>query len=206
MSVLTLAEVKSHLRLTTTANDTVLPSFISAAESGIVARVGPLAPTAAVETHDGGGIMIRLLTRPVISVASVFESYGTTNRVLTEQPLDGSGGFSAYGYTIEKAEGVVERRISGIAGAFAPGRRNITVSYTAGWASDGTSATLPADLAEAVKEQVRHLWSDSQRGPTARPGSPEEEEAAPGVRGAFMASLSPVVEQLIAAFDDIGIG
>lgn len=199
MSVLTLAEVQEYLNDTAAADATELTKFIARGEAAIANRVGPLAPTATTETHDGGGVMIRTLTRPVISISSLTESYGTTNRTLTEQPLDGSGGFSAYGYTIEKAEGVIERRISGIAGAFAPGRRNITVSYTAGWSTDGTSATLPPDLTDLILAHIKDRWK-SQRGGGVRPGAGQQ--AGPPALDRF----SPYVEELIVAFADYGIG
>lgn len=197
MSVLTLAEVKEYLNISATTSDTELGKFITRGEAAIANRVGALAPSAQTEAYDGGGSLIKLLCVPVISVASVTESYGPTNRTLAEQPLDGTGGFSAYGYTLEKATGVLTRRISGIAGAFAPGRRNVTVTYTAGWSTDGTSATLPGDLTDAILAHIKDRWK-SQLGGSARGG--QVGEPPPADR------FSPYVEELLVPFESFGIG
>lgn len=199
MSVLTLAEVQEYLNDSASADATELQKFITRGEAAIVNRVGALAPTATVEAYDGGGCLIKLLCVPVITVTSVFESYGPTNRALTEQPLDGSGGFSAYGYTLDKPTGALTRRISGVAGSFAPGRRNVTVSYTAGWSTDGTSATLPADLAELTLAHIKDRWK-SQRGGGLRPGAGQQDGPPSADR------FSPYVEELIVPFSQYGIG
>ena len=203
-NVLTRAEVKTHLNIATTDTtyDTELDSFTARAESAIANRVGPLAPTTGTESHDGGTHIVRTLYRPIQTITSITESYGAYNRTLTEQPLDGSNGFNAYGYTVDRTDGVVVRRVSGVAAPFAIGRRNVTVAYTYGWSTDGTSTTLPADLDLAVLELIRAWWEASQRGGTVAPGRSGGTASAASVPADFPAG----VEQLLQPFDDYGIG
>lgn len=201
MSVLTRAEVKAHLVISANAHDAQIDVFTARGEAAVVSRVGPLIPTTKTESHDGGAVLIKSLFRPIQSIGALAESYGTYYRTLAEQPLDGSGGFSAYGYTVDKEDGVIYRRISGVAGPFAAGRRNVTLTYTYGWSTDSTSATLPGDLTLAILEVIRALWEDSQRGGNVAPGRDAEPDSTPGALDTF----PPDVERLLQPFEDHGI-
>lgn len=163
MSLLTLASVKPHLKIDQSTDDTVLQDKLDAAEAFVSRETngaGALASSAVSESHDGGAWLVRTLCRPVLAVTSINESYGTYNRTLTEQPLNGSNGFDAYGYTIDKDTGVIERRVSGAAASFAGGRRNIVVVYTTGYA---TAVALGQDLTDAVRLMTQHFYA-TQRG------------------------------------------
>jgi hypothetical protein len=127
---------------------------------------GPILSVAKDEWHDGGSRTVRLLYAPIISVATVVESYGNFTRTLTAQPLDGSS-FDAYGYTVDLVDGLLHRRYSGREGDFQSGRRNVHVTYTAG------RTTIPPNITYATRRLVRHLWQQEQQGFRPDFGSPE---------------------------------
>ena len=175
MSVVSLADVKTHLNMTGTANDTELQRFIDVAEAAIGNRVGPLSPTSVTEVHNGGSGTIVLRQPVAASVTSITYTDGAAGAGYT---LDGSTGIVYYGDNY---------------GAFPGGPRNVTVTYIAGW------TTLPADLAHAVKELVRELW-ETQRGSNqgARPGFTDTEDPDFGTGG--LPLFPPRVAQLIAPY------
>lgn len=197
MGFLDLTKVKRHLNVTSPGLNDEVQAMMDAAEAVITRIVGPVTVTAQDEYHDGGGQIIRLLCAPVTAVTLVSESYGSYIRTLTEQPLDGSS-FDAYGYTIDLAEGVLTRRVSGAAGVFPSGRRNVHVTYSAGW------ATPPADLLMAGQELTRHLWSTQRGSGVQRPGSKASEQMSNTLPGATYA-LPIRVEQLLRPYASIGI-
>lgn len=179
MSVVSLPDVKTHLQMTTTANDTELQRFINAAEKAISARVGSLSAVEVVEKHDGGTTRLVLNKTPAISLTSAAYADGTTITV-TDLDLDTATGIVHWGY--------------GKAGRFAGGSRFVTITYQSGW------STLPDDLVHAVKELTRHLW-DTQRGNnSARPGFADE----PPVPGAF-SSWPTRVQELVEPYLSPGI-
>lgn len=177
MSAVSIADVKTHLNMSSIANDGELQRFIDAAETAIGHRVGPLTPVEVTETLDGGRDCLILRNPRAVSLTSVTSADGTTT-TLTDFDLDTSTGIVYWRY--------------GTAGSFTYGRRNVTVTYLAGW------DPLPADLAHAVKELVRHLW-ETQRGAStgARPGFADDDTAT--VAGAF--SSWPVrVQELLEPY------
>lgn len=157
MAVLTLADAKAHLNITTTTHDAELTSLISSAEAAIAQRVGPLEPTD-VTSRVSGRVALILPVYPVLSLTSIKTSSGFTLPVTD--------------YTINLATGEVVH-ISGLAFTASP---YYTVAYKAGRAA----GALPADILLADKELVRHLW-ESQRGASRAAVSPMgESAAAPG--------------------------
>lgn len=158
-----LAEARASLGLPAgaTANDEVLRSKLTAATPVMEDIVGPVLPATFDDWLDGGATTVRVLNYPLISVTSVQESYGNFTRTLTAQPLDGPG-FDAYGYTVDLAAGILQRRTSGRVGEFAAGRRNVHVTYQAG------RTVTPANIIEATLRLVRHLYQEEQQG-FARP-------------------------------------
>lgn len=168
--IISLAQARDAIGLpvTNTAKDESLRMFLDAAVPIMEDIVGPIVSRSCDEYHDGGALAVRLLQYPVLAVSLVTESYGAGyNRTLTEQPLNGSG-FDAFGYTLDKTDGRLIRRVSGHESVFAPGRRNVHVTYTA-----GRTTPLNGNLLLATRRLVRHLWQSEQQG--ARPdfGSPE---------------------------------
>lgn len=154
MSVLTLAQAKTHLNITVNTYDTELQAFIDTAEAVLAQHCGPLEATSFTERIDGGVGTLVLRRSPVIELTSVTPYLGSA-LTLTDLYLDTTTGLVTYnsgaGFT---------------AGYY-------TVVYSAGRSS------CPADLLMAVKELVRHLWQ-TQRGGASRPGSQPLETALPG--------------------------
>ena len=177
MSVVTLAQVKTHLNLTVSTHDGELQGLIDAAEAAIGERVGPLVATVETARVRGCHTALMLPAIPAVSLTSVTPVGGGA---LTLDDLHLSG-----------ASGVV-RWESG--GAFSATWYDVV--YTSG------RAECPNDLKLAVKELVRHIWM-TQRGATVRPGSAQSEAAANTLPGA--AYIFPFrVEQLIAPHEQPG--
>lgn len=171
MAVITLADAKAHLGITTTNHDAELPAFIATAEAIIVNEVGPISPVLVQSRVVGGSQSLILPHSFVQSVTSISDPYGYATA-----PAD----------TYVTTSGVVTRNDGGYFGA-----RHYVVSYIAG------HSPIPTALTHAVKEQLRHLWR-TQRGTGRRSGqgNPEADAMmmpAPG-------SLPLSVEQLIAPY------
>lgn len=158
MSVLQIADARKHLNISGTSQDTELQAIIDAAEAAIVMRVGPLVSTPVTFRAKGGGKGLLLTVTPALSLTSV-TPVGGTALTLADLYLDERAGLVTYN-----------------SGAFFTASA-YDVAYAAG------RTTTPADLLNAVKELVRHLWM-SQRGPTRRPGSPPSDAAANTLPGA----------------------
>jgi hypothetical protein len=167
--IISLAQARSSLRIPAgqTVDDEDLRELIAAATVIMEDLCGPIVSRACDETHDGGYLTVRLLQAPAISVTSVKESYGAGyTRTLTAQPLDGAT-FDAFGYTVDLTDGILTRRMSGIAGPFMNGRRNIHVTYTA-----GRSIVRP-NLIRATRRLVRFLWQQEMQGQRPNGQAPE---------------------------------
>ena len=168
--IISLAEARSSLRLPAgqTVDDEDLRSLIGAATVVMEDLCGPIVSRACDETHDGGHLTVRLLQAPIISVTAVKESYGAGyTRALTEQALDGAT-FDAFGYTVDKDDGVLTRRMSGVAGPFMNGRRNIHVTYTAG------RSVVRSNLIRATRRLVRFMWQQEMQGQRPNGQAPEQ--------------------------------
>jgi uncharacterized phiE125 gp8 family phage protein len=136
--MVSLSEVKAHLRITRTNDDEVLRSLILTASSlaegpegtGKVWRRRVITN----EKHSGGGYSIPLNLRPVQSITAI--------------TIDGVAGVVA-DYDVE------DWRItstSGLAIGNSTRRSNVLVSYIVG------TSSIPSPLRDAVKELVRHLY------------------------------------------------
>ena len=193
--VVSLDEAKAFLNITVATFDGELTGFITAASRMWINRVGPVSSSVFTEWYDGGVPQIALRQVPVLSVTSVVESYGSTTRyVLTEQPLNSGGSMSAWGYTVDLSTGLLTRRATGVAVAFAIGRRNVEVVYTAGYAA------APADIKHAVLLLIMHLWQ-TQRGGSRRPGQGGTDDWRPD----FAFSWPSRVEEIAAGYRVPGI-
>lgn len=168
MSLVTLADAKDFLNITTSTHDTRLQRYVDAASSMIAKRVGPVNPVSVSEVHDGGGTFVMLRQPPVLSVTTLVEYIGLQPYTLTLQPLGSTT--SMWGYSLSKAEGKLVRRGStGDPIPFQGGRQSVAVTYLAGVDID------PA-VYLAVLEDIRGLWSQTQNGPGQNPYASEQQD------------------------------
>ena len=190
--IISLAQARNAIRAlpSQTADDEDLRLVIAAATGPMEDICGPIIARNCDEWHDGGGTMIRLLQAPAISITTVTESYGAGYfRTLTQQDLD-AGSFDAFGYTVDLADAILTRRISGAAGRFADGRRNVHVTYVAG------RATIPPNIIRATRRLVRWLWQTEMQG-ISRPTSGQAVEATSTTPSGYR--VPPSVIELCAA-------
>lgn len=178
MSVVSLADVKTHLNLTVATHDGELQQLIDSAEAAIGERVGPLASTATTARVRGGGLALVLPVSPAVSLTSVTPA-DSTALALSDLYLNEAAAVVTY-----------ESGASFTA-------RHYDVVYQAGRAS------CPDDLRLAVKELARHLWM-TQRGSAPRPGGgPLSDSVSNTLPGA--AYVFPFrVEQLLAPHEQAG--
>lgn len=146
MSVVLLAEVKTHLNMSASTSDAEIQDFIDSAEAEVEMKCGPLTSVAKTERlKSSGGAFLTLRHTPVVSLTSITPVSGTAYDVAL--------------FETDLSAGVVEWR-SGA--AFAAGW--YVVVYQAG------RATVPKDLKLAIMELLRDNWR-SQRGGSARPAA-----------------------------------
>ena len=164
VDIVSLAQAKTFMNMSSSANDEQLAQFITAASTMWNRKVGPVAGSPSFdEWYDGGNPTITLRQTPVVTVTSVVEAWTTSFvRTLTQQAPD-SGSGSAYDYSIDLTSGLLTRRAMGFAVSFAGGLKNIHVVYTAGY------STTPPDIQHAILLLVAHLW-ETQRGRMIVPG------------------------------------
>lgn len=182
VDVVTLAEAQAYLNITVSTYDFELAGFITAASRLWTQRVGPVNSTAYDETYDGGRTRIVLRRAPVLTVTSVVESWGAISYTLTES-------YGTWSYSLDHSTGLLTRRTMGTAVPFAPGQRNVEVSYTAGY------ATPPADIKHAVLLLILHLW-ETQRGGARRIGQGGTDDWRPD----FAFSWPSRVEAIAASY------
>ena len=163
VDLITLQDAKDFLNITDPVSDTELATFITAASQMWVSRGLPGNVTSTIdEWYDGGSPRISLRHTPVASVTAVVETIGTIAYTLTQ--VDPGTSASAWAYSVDLTTGLLVRRAAGIATAFYRGVHNVHVTYTAGM------AVVPADIQQAIKLLVKHLWT-TQRGGARRPGT-----------------------------------
>lgn len=153
MSLLDLqTDVKPHLKIDQSTDDTVLQAKLDAAEAYVSRQTGgegALVATAVTERVDGYRPTLSLRRRPVISVTSVTDAAGNTLNVAA---LDVDEERGRIGY-------------NAIAPVVFP-MPWYSVVYQSGYAN---AAALPQELAEAVRLMTQHFYT-TQRG-TGRKGT-----------------------------------
>lgn len=156
--VVSLAEVKAHLNITTTSNDDELRGVIAAAQDAAENYTGRVfGRRTFTETHDGGRRTIALRRHPLVAVATVTQD-GVT--------------LSSGEWIVDVTGGVLHRADYGYWSGQDP--QNIVVTYTAGYAIQSAAER------QGVLEMVRHLW-ETQRGSLAT--FPRGDDYAPTVPG-----------------------
>lgn len=172
-----IEELKQHLNLTdedVATEGEELRRFLASASQTVENLIGPVSRRTVVETHYGAcGPLLVLRQRPVLSVTSMSDVYGSTY-VSTDWDLNSDTGILRVAY----------------AGSFSQWSGDVTVTYVAGRES------VPSDVQEAVAELVRDSRSASQAGGGGRAfGQPEGEAAftagRPAVPPYVLSKLEP---------------
>lgn len=176
LGIVSLADVKAHLNITSTTNDEELRRFIDAATDFIESRIGPVVRrsiTATVFPQSG----LLFLTPPVVSLTTMTYAYGYSGSVdVTGVYLDGYAGVvrPAYGTTFAYP---------------------VTVTYVGG------RAIVPALIQQAALDYVKWSW-ETQRGSTPLPlpgGVNDFEVATPAtVPYRILQALEPYVSPVVA--------
>lgn len=178
MSLVPLPDVKSHLNITSPADDTELQAMLDAAESAICRRLGgtgTLAATSVTQRAPGRTPALVLNYLPVVSLTSVT---GVYSGALTPGDLD-----------FDATDGLVYWLPQSSPVTFVD--PYYTVVYQTGYAN---LAALPDDLVLAVKEQVDHLWTSQRGSGQSRPGTRPTE---PIQFASQVGALPPRVQELI---------
>lgn len=172
MAIVTLAEVKTHLNITSSTNDTELGQFSTRAEAAMIRRVREVEPTSKTVRVDGGGRRGLCLPtgQAIASVTSVTPVGGAALDMAT--------------LFVKASSGVIEYNLGGCFTA-----RAYDVAYMAGF------TVTPEDLKLATLELVRHFW-ETQRGGSVRPGSRPSESLSNTIPGAAHALPFRVTELL----------
>ncbi len=166
--ILTTAQAKDALKIpaASTADDTAVGEVLAAAQAQVEKVTGPLASTAVTDdVAVTWNGSTALTTPPVISVTTV-----------ASIPA---------GSTVDVSTLTVTE--SGVLSGLPPGLWRVT--YQAGW------TTVPAEVREAVIEELTRLWNN-RRGPGRRVGGPDSE--------VVMAGASERVEELLEGYDTAG--
>lgn len=172
-ALVSMAEVKSLLNIASSdiSRDEELRGVIAGVTPVIESFTGPIIQRVEDQWYDGGSPIIMLTKAPVVSVASVTETFGANViRTLIYQPLDGITPVDAFGYTLDMKSGALIRRVSGVAAPFAAGRRNVHVVHTVG------RSDVPFNVQEATKELVRVNWQPKRGASWA--GGPLQQQAS----------------------------
>lgn len=161
LDVLSLAEAKAALNITSTSQDTELAGYITTVSRQLDELVGPVVQRSITsESRDGGCRSIDLFWRPVVSVEAVVEYNGTAGITLTSESHTSQAGNQ---YLIDLAKGVLRRRTGGGDSWFPRGRQNVVVTYTAG---RYTSASVDEQFKKAATLMLTNLWRNEQGGGT----------------------------------------
>ena len=145
----TLANCKSWLKLTAaqTTDDTILSRLISASSALLQSWLNRnILAQVYTEVLDGqGNNQIVFANYPVTAVASL-----SIDKIIIPASIDGGVLQAGYGFDDGRlwVIGYQFTRNSGYANDFTRGRGNVTVSYTAGY------ATVPLDIEQACIEMV----------------------------------------------------
>jgi uncharacterized phiE125 gp8 family phage protein len=167
-----LAETKTHLNETDTANDAEIQGFINAACAAIEyikGHINPVTFAAAVFDADECGVVI-LPELPVESITTVTHYLGGGNTDVVP-PAD-------------RLYGVAGWTWDGSAKLTVPGWRwTVAVTYSAGYAN---VADVPPNYRLAALDLTQHLWERSQLNASGgRPGIDIEAETIPGIANAM---------------------
>ena len=151
-AIISMAEAKAHLDITSTGDDDELRNFLMCATELVESKVGPCVTRTYTDRVHEGPWQLVLNRRPVISVQSVTSTWATGPTWTTAQ------------LKVDTEAGIVELLYPW---PFMWGPWDVT--FTAG------RAIIPERFLQAAKEQLRHLW-ETQRGSAQAPPLAGEEQ------------------------------
>jgi len=143
-----LADVKTYLGITDTNSDAVLTSLVTNASAMVEQFCNRVfAQASYTETRNGNErVQLCLKNTPVTAVASV---------TINDTPVLPAVGATGTGYVFDDIS--IYLRQGGYQSAFIRGMQNVTVVYTAGF------ATIPMDVAQACIELVAQKYAKRNR-------------------------------------------
>lgn len=171
MSAISLPEAAEHLNISDATTHPKIAEKLASAQSKLEKEIGLMEPTTiTARVYADGAMQLPYFQRhrptfPATALTSI-------------TPVGGSA-VSIADLTVDD--------INTVRGATFSGWYDVV--YTAGY------DPLPEDLAEALREMLRHLWT-TQRGATQRPGSQQSEQLSNSLPSSAT-SLPFRVEQLI---------
>ncbi len=144
-----LADCKAWLGLTSTGDDAVLASLITAISAAVLADLGrTVLPRIVTDTRGGNRTSLPLAQWPVTAVLSV-----TVDGIaLAAAPTPGVAG-----WWLDPPDAMppgTMQRLHSIAGCFPRGRGNVAVTYRAGYEVRGEAALVPAVAPYVVAAQA----------------------------------------------------
>lgn len=159
--LLSLAEVKDVLEVSTIDHDEELAGLITGVSNRIDSMCGPVVQrTVTGEKHDGGRPFVVLDKRYGTSASSVVEYDTSGNSTTLSAETESTK--TADDYLLDDVgDGVtfLRRRRSGSDFLFAAGRRNVVVTYTAGRVAD--TASVDELFKRAAALFITHLWKQT---------------------------------------------
>lgn len=147
MALLTLAQARESLNITSVATDPEILDYVDAATDLIESYVGPMSVKTFTQTLHGGRTFL-LAQTPVVSIVSI-------SGVLT-----GALAYAPAGLTVNPDTGEVRRLDRGTFGDDL-----YTITYTAG------RTVIPPRITQAARVLLQHLWRTQRGSGTARPGA-----------------------------------
>lgn len=147
--LLSLADAKSHLNITSTSHDAELRGWIETVTEVVEHFVGAVVRRTVTELYDnlpiGGARQVALYTTPVISLTSV------------AAVLTGGDSYTVADLDLDGETGIVQRKDGGrMTGP-------LRITYTAG------RATVPAPITAAARVILQHLWRTQHPSGSGRP-------------------------------------
>lgn len=173
LGIVSLADVKAHLNITSTGNDDELRHYIAAATDFVESRIGPVVRRTLVETVQPQSGRL-FLSAPVIEVTSLAGAYGY------------SGAYTVGNWAIDGASLVANYGVSTYCWP-------VTVTYVGG------RTIVPATVQHAALDYVKWLW-ESQRGstPLPLPGGEFETVTPATVPYRILQALEPYAMPVVA--------
>lgn len=187
----TVAEVKSQLGKTSSADDAEIQAYIDAVTAPIEDYIGAVLPaTVTNERHEVAGLAsFHLLKGRASAITSVTEYVGQTSYTYTAVTTPAAAG--PYTYLRDGENQLCKIDASGRRVPFAG---DVYVSYTAGFAD------IPANVNLAARLLVQHLWR-TQQGGAGLPQLADEVDAGAVI---YETLKSPRIRMLLEPYRSVG--